>query len=109
MRPLIATPTVGAKVQQIEADRHRFGWHTMSPMAHIVTVDGDRLRYQMLARPDGIAHRDPAHDQIAAYAAVAGRLSIPGVTYTTNCVNTAPNRAPSGPRTCVATRQASGY
>jgi len=58
----------------------------MSPMAHIVTVDGDRLRYQILARPDGIAHRDPAHDQIADYAAGAGRLSIPGVpvaaTYT---------------------------
>jgi hypothetical protein len=86
MRPLLATPTVGAKVQQIEADRHRFDWHTMNPMAHVVTVDGDRLRYQMLARPDGIAHGDPAHDQIAAYSAVAGRLSIPGVpvavTYT---------------------------
>lgn len=86
MRRLLATPTVGAKVQQIEADRHRFGWKTMHPTVHVVTVDGDRLRYQLLARPDGIAHGDPAHDQIAAYTAVAGGLSIAGepvaVTYT---------------------------
>jgi hypothetical protein len=59
MRPFIATPTVGAKVQQIEADLHRFGWHTMNPMAHVITVDGDRLRYQMLARPEGIHPKIP--------------------------------------------------